>query len=195
METSLEINKTGVGGMTQPTSLESRIEVLEARLNELEQQLPEDRITLVVFSGDLDRVLAAFIIATGALAMGEKVSMFFTFWGLNALRKQRILDGKNLPEKMMSMMTPANTGQMGVSKMNFLGMGAKMLRLMMKEKNVETFEGLIELAEGLGATLYSCAMSREVMGISPAELREGTEEAGVAGMLADALRSKSTFFI
>jgi peroxiredoxin family protein len=188
----IEIQTAGLDGIT---SLEDRIADLEARLAEVEERLPEDRVTIVVFSGDLDRVLASFIIATGALALGQEVSMFFTFWGLNALRKQRILDGKNLPEKMMSLMTPASTSKMGVSKMNFFGVGAKMLRFMMKNKNVESFEDLINLAEEMGATLYSCAMSRDVMGISQEELREGAEEAGVAGMLADGLRSKATLFI
>jgi peroxiredoxin family protein len=182
-------------GMQDATALEARLAKLETRLAEVEERLPEDRVTIVVFSGDLDRVLASFIIATGALALGQEVSMFFTFWGLNALRKQRIMNGKNLPEKMMSLMTPASTGQMGVSQMNFFGVGAKMLRFMMKNKNVESFEDLINLADEMGATLYSCAMSRDVMGISPDELRDGTEEAGVAGMLADGLRSKATLFI
>lgn len=182
-------------GMQDVTALEARLIEMEARLAEVEERLPEDRITIVVFSGDLDRVLASFIIATGALALGQQVSMFFTFWGLNALRKQRILNGKNLPEKMMSLMTPASTGQMGVSQMNFFGIGAKMLRFMMKNKNVERFEDLIDLAEEMGATMYSCAMSRDVMGISQEELRESAEEAGVAGMLADGLRSRATLFI
>ena len=176
-------------------ALEARIQELETRLAEVEEQLPEDRVTIVVFSGELDRVLASLIIATGALAMGQQVSMFFTFWGLNALRKQRIMDGKNLPEKMMAMMTPATTHQMGVSKMNFFGVGAKMLRYMMKEKNVETFESLLDLAEEMGATMYSCTMSQDVMGIKREELRENAEDAGVAGFMADALRSKATLFI
>ena len=191
----MDTTQLQTAGMNEVSMLESRMAELEARLAEIEERMPEDRITMVVFSGDLDRVLASFIIATGALALGQEVSMFFTFWGLNALRKQRILDGKNLPEKMMSLMAPASTGQMGVSKMNFFGVGAKMLRFMMKDKNVESFEDLINLAEEMGATMYSCSMSRDVMGISPNELREGTEEAGVAGMLADGLRSKATLFI
>lgn len=176
-------------------ALEARLAALETRVSDIEEALPKDRVTMVIFSGDLDRVLAAFIIATGALAMGYEVSMYFTFWGLNALRKQRILDGKNLPEKMMAMMTPASTHNMGVSNMNFFGVGAKMLRFMMKEKNVEKFESLIDLAEEMGATMYSCAMSRDVMGIAQAELRDSAEEAGVATFLADGLESKATLFI
>jgi peroxiredoxin family protein len=176
-------------------TLESRLAALEARVGEIEESLPKDRVTMVVFSGELDRVLAGFIIATGALAMGYEVSMYFTFWGLNALRRQRIMDGKSLPEKMMAMMTPASTNDMGVSKMNFFGVGSKMLRYMMKEKNVEKFESLIDLAEEMGATMYSCAMSRDVMGINQNELRDSAEEAGVATFLADGLESKATLFI
>lgn len=177
------------------SSLETRIQELENRIEVLQEQLPEDRVTIVVFSGELDRVLAAFIIATGAMAMGQQVSMFFTFWGINTLKKERILDGKSLTEKMMSLMTPANPAQMGVSNLNFFGVGAKMLRYMMKEKNVESFEGLIDLAEEMGATMYSCAMSQDVMGIKVEELRETAEISGVAGFMADALRSKATLFI
>lgn len=184
-----------IDSSTKMETTESRLAALEARVGEIEEALPKDRLTMVVFSGDLDRVLAGFIIATGALAMGYEVSMYFTFWGLNALRKQRIIDGKNLPEKMMAMMTPASTQGMGVSKMNFLGVGSKMLRFMMKDKNVESFESLIELAEEMGATMYSCAMSRDVMGISQKELREGSIEAGVGTFLADGLESRATLFI
>jgi peroxiredoxin family protein len=176
-------------------TLEARVRELESRIEALQEQLPEDRVTIVVFSGELDRVLAAFIIATGAMAMGQQVSMFFTFWGINTLKKQRILDGKSLTEKMMSLMTPATTAQMGVSNLNFFGVGAKMLRYMMKEKNVESFEGLIDLAEEMGATMYSCAMSQDVMGIKVEELRDTAEISGVAGFMADALRSKATLFI
>lgn len=176
-------------------AVEQRIQELESRIQELEEQLPEDRITMVVFSGELDRVLAAFIIATGALAMGQQVSIFFTFWGLNALRKQRIMAGKSAKEKMMAVMVPESTYQMGVSKMNFFGIGARMLRAMMADKNVETFEDLMNLAQDMGATMYSCTMSQDVMGICQDELRDGTEQAGVAAMMGDALRSKATFFI
>jgi peroxiredoxin family protein len=176
-------------------SLEARLADLENRLSDVEEAMPKDQVTMVVFSGELDRVLASFIIATGALAMGYEVSMFFTFWGLNALRQQRILDGKNLPEKMMAMMTPSSTKSMGVSKMNFFGIGSQMLRHMMKDNNVESFEDLINMTEEMGATMYSCSMSRDVMGIRQQELRENAEEAGVATFLADAVESKVTLFV
>lgn len=177
------------------TDLEERIALLENRIQELEDELPDDRVTIVVFSGELDRILAGFIIATGALAMGQEVSMFFTFWGLNALRKQRVLDGKSVTEKMMSLMSPSNTQQLGVSKMNYFGVGAKMLRYMMKEKNVERFEDLIQLAQDMGARMVSCGMSQDVMGIKAEELRDGVEDGGVAAYLGDALKSRVTLFV
>jgi peroxiredoxin family protein len=175
--------------------MEARIQALEARISEIEAEMPEDKVTLIVFSGELDRVLASFIIATGALAVGYEVSMFFTFWGLNAVREKRIMSGKNISERMMAMMVPDNTQAMGVSKMNFFGIGAKMLRHMMKEKNVESIEDLIDLTVDMGATMYSCAMSRDVMGIDHQELRDGTIEAGAVAMLADSFKSKATLFI
>ncbi len=178
-----------------PVDLAERIAALEERIAELEERVPEDKVTIVVFSGELDRVLAAFIIASGAVALGQEVSMFFTFWGLNALRKKRIIDGKSLPEKMMSLMTPASTQQMGVSKMNFFGVGSRMLRYMMAQKNVESIEGLIDLCQEMGVRMVSCEMSRDVMGIRQDELRDEIEVGGVATYLADALRSRVTLFI
>lgn len=176
-------------------TLSERVAALEERLIEVEEAMPKDRITIVVFSGELDRVLAAFIIATGALAMGNEVSMFFTFWGLNALRQQRIMDGKNLPEKMMALMTPASTKGMGTTNLNFFGAGSRMLRSMMNNNNVETFEDFINLAEDLGATMYSCTMSQDVMGIDKSELRDNVLDAGAVTFIADGIESKFTLFI
>jgi len=173
----------------------AKLETLEERVLELEENMPEDRVTMVVFSGDLDRLLAAFIIATGALAMGYEVSMFFTFWGLNGVRKNRALDGKNIMEKMMSLMSPSGTDELSLSKMNFFGIGAKMMRHMMAEKNVQSFEDLVDMTSELGARFVSCGMSQMVMGIHESELREGMDEGGVAAYLGDAVSSKVTLFI
>jgi len=180
---------------SQVTSVDMRLQQLEARIAELEENIPEDRVTLVVFSGELDRVIAAFIIASGALAMGYEVSIFFTFWGLNAVRDHRSLDGKSLMERMMSMMTPGSTAGMGISKMNFFGVGATMMRNMMKEKNVETIEDLIQMTKDMGARFVSCGMSQMVMGIQTEELRPDMEDGGVAAYLGDAVSSKVTLFI
>lgn len=179
----------------QETDLQSRIAKLEERIQQLEADMPDDKVTIVVFSGELDRVLASFIIATGALAMGQEVSMFFTFWGLNALREKRVLEGKGLMETMMSLMIPANTKGMPISNMNFFGIGSRMMRHMMKTKNVESFEDLVQLTQDLGARMVSCGMSQDVMSIDSSELRDGVEDGGVAAYLGDALKSRVTLFI
>jgi len=126
--------------LTQVQALEEKVRHLEKRLRDLEARAPDDRVALVVFSGELDRVLAAFVIATGAAAMGQQVSMFFTFWGLSVLRKGRQLSGKTVFQKMMTLMSPRSSRSLPVSKMNYFGVGAKMLRSMMKDKKVSSLE-------------------------------------------------------
>jgi peroxiredoxin family protein len=176
-------------------ALEEKLRDLEKRLAHVEGQVAEDRVALVVFSGDLDRVLAAFIIATGAAAMGQQVSMFFTFWGLSVLKKDSQLSGKTLFQKMMTVMSPGSSKSLPVSKMNYFGVGAKMLRSMMKEKNVSSLEEMIALARELGVRMIACEMSRDVMGIKESELVAGLECGGVASFLADSLKSRTNLFI
>ena len=180
---------------TNGRSLEERIAELEQRLTTAEAKLPDDKVSIVVFSGDLDRVLASFIIATGAAALGQQVRMFFTFWGYNALKKKRVLSGKKLTEKMMALMSPSDSASLPVSKMNFFGIGAKMLRSMMKGKNVASLEDLMQMARDMGVQIIACEMSRDVMGIKDEELIEGLESGGVATFMADALKSRATLFI
>jgi peroxiredoxin family protein len=176
-------------------ALEEKVRDLEKRLRDVEERAPEDRVSLIVFSGDLDRVLAAFVIATGAAAMGQQVSMFFTFWGLSVLRKGRQLSGKTLFQKMMALMSPRSSQMLPVSKMNYFGVGAKMLRSMMKEKNVSSLENMISLARDLGVRMIACEMSRDVMGISESELVGGLECGGVATFFAESLKSRTSLFI
>ncbi len=176
-------------------ALEEKLRDLEKRLAHVEGQVAEDRVALVVFSGDLDRVLAAFIIATGAAAMGQQVSMFFTFWGLSVLKKDRQLSGKTLFQKMMALMSPGSSRSLPVSQMNYFGVGAKMLRAMMKEKNVNSLEEMISLARELGVRMIACEMSRDLMGIKESELIAGLECGGVASFLADSLKSRTSLFI
>ena len=175
--------------------LEEKLQEFEKRLAQVEGQAAEDRVALVVFSGDLDRVLAAFIIATGAAAMGQQVSMFFTFWGLSVLKKDNQLSGKTLFQKMMTLMSPGSSKSLPVSKMNYFGVGAKMLRSMMKEKNVSSLEEMISLARELGVRMIACEMSRDLMGIQESELVAGLESGGVASFLADSLKSRTSLFI
>ncbi len=176
-------------------ALEEKLRDLEKRLAHVEGQVAEDRVALVVFSGDLDRVLAAFVIGTGAAAMGQQVSMFFTFWGLSVLKKESQLAGKTLLQKMMALMSPGSSKGLPVSKMNYFGVGAKMLRSMMKEKHVNSLEDMISLARELGVRMIACEMSRDLMGIKESELVAGLECGGVASFLADSLKSRTSLFI
>ena len=176
-------------------ALEEKLRDLEKRLAQVEGQVAEDRVALVVFSGDLDRVLAAFVIANGAAAMGQQVSMFFTFWGLSVLKKDSQLSGKTLFQKMMALMSPGSSKSLPVSTMNYFGVGAKMLRSMMKEKNVSSLEEMISLARDLGVRMIACEMSRDLMGIKESELVAGLECGGVASFLADSLKSRTNLFI
>lgn len=180
---------------TRMEMLEEKVRLLEARIIETEERLPDDQVSLIVFSGDLDRVMAAFVIATGAAAMGQKVSMFFTFWGLSVLKKGTEFNGKTSFQKMMAAMSPGSSKSLPVSKMNYFGVGAKMLRTMMKQKNVSSLEEMISLAREMGVRIVACEMSRDVMGISESELMDGLECGGVATFLGDSLRSRTSLFI
>jgi peroxiredoxin family protein len=179
-------------------TLLDRIAALEARVAQLEDapaQGIEDRLSMVVFSGELDKAIAAFIIATGAASMGLEVSMFFTFWGLGAVKKQKVFAGKNLLEKGFTAMLPAGTQQLGLSQMNFFGAGAQIIRSLMKKHDVASVEELFGLARELGVRMTVCDMSRELLGIREDELIDGLETGGVATFMGDAARSKVTLFI
>jgi len=193
MESSIQTKATL--DPTRVQALDEKVRDLEKRLRDLEERAPEDRVSLIVFSGDLDRVLAAFVIATGAAAMGQQVSMFFTFWGLSVLKKDNQISGKTLFQKMMALMSPGSSKSLPVSKMNYFGVGAKMLRSMMKEKNVSSLEDMISLARELDVRMIACEMSRDVMGIRESELVGGLECGGVATFLADSLKSRTSLFI
>lgn len=176
-------------------ALEKRLEHLEEQLKQISEELPENRISIIVFSGDLDKVLPAFIIATGAAAMGMETSLFFTFWGLNALKKRRDLSGKGFLEKMFALMMPVGTEGLGLSKMNFFGIGAKLMRVLMKRKQVASLEELAQMAQEMGVKIIACQMSMDVLGIKREELWDGIEVGGVATFLAEAAKSKVTLFI
>nr|WP_276621932.1 DsrE/DsrF/DrsH-like family protein [Sharpea azabuensis] len=151
---------------------------------------------MIVFSGDLDKAIASFIIATGAAAMGNKVNMFFTFWGLNIIRKnEKVKVKKNMVSKMFGAMMPRGSKKLALSKMNMGGMGAKMIRSVMKKQNVDSLEDLIQQAMVAGVKLTACQMSMDVMGITQEELLDGVEVGGVASMLDDNDHSNMNLFI
>jgi peroxiredoxin family protein len=169
---------------------------MEGKLAEVRERTVDDAATIIVFSGDLDKVLAAFVLATGAAAAGLQTSMFFTFWGLAALKKKGAAGGpKNIMEKMFAVMTPSSSESLGTSKMNYFGMGAVMLRKMMKDKQIATLEELMALARELDVKLIACTMSMDAMGVSQEELQDGLTYGGVATYMADAVRSRVTLFV
>ncbi|MBC7765657.1 MAG: DsrE/DsrF/DrsH-like family protein, partial [Hyphomonadaceae bacterium] len=152
--------------------------------------------TLVVFSGDLDKAIASFIIANCAAAMGRKVTMFFTFWGLNILRKSEYVRAKkDIFGKMFGMMMPRGPKKLKLSNMNMGGMGAMMIRFIMKRNHVDSLEQLIEQAKKNGVCLVACNMSLDVMGLKKEELIDGVTIGGVASMLGCAEQSDATMFI
>lgn len=155
-----------------------------------------DKKTIIVFSGDMDKVMASLIIANGAAAMGSDVTMFFTFWGLNTLRKaKKVQVKKAFMEKMFGFMMPRGPEKMGISKMNFGGLGAVMMKDMMKKKNVNSLPELIESAQMMGVKMIACTMSMDVMGIHEEELIDGIELAGVASYLGEAEEGNVNLFI
>jgi NADPH-dependent 2,4-dienoyl-CoA reductase/sulfur reductase-like enzyme/peroxiredoxin family protein/rhodanese-related sulfurtransferase/TusA-related sulfurtransferase len=157
---------------------------------------PKDNKTIVVFSGDLDKALASFVIANGAAAMGKKVTMFFTFWGLNILRKPEAVPvQKGIIDRMFGWMMPRGSTALKLSKMNMLGMGTKMMRMVMKNKNIASLEELIQEAQKSGIQIVACQMSMDVMGLKQEELIDGVKIGGVGYYLGEAEDANVNLFI
>jgi len=156
----------------------------------------KENTTIVVFSQDLDKAIAAFIIAQGKAAMGKKVSLFFTFWGLNILRKpKKVRVKKTFIEKMFGKMMPRGVDKLPISNMNMAGMGSKMIKAIMKKKNVDSLQVMMKNAMSMGVKITACAMSMDIMGIKKEELMDGIEIAGVATYLADTTEANHNLFI
>ncbi|KRE32990.1 DsrE/DsrF/DrsH-like family protein [Paenibacillus sp. Soil724D2] len=156
----------------------------------------KEKTTIVLFSGELDKAIAAFIIANGAAAYDHEVTIFFTFWGLNVLRKdQKIAVKKGFLEKMFGKMMPRGAEKLGISKMNFGGIGPKMIKHVMKKHNALSLPQLIELAREQGIKLVACTMTMDLLGLEQEELLDGIQYAGVAAYLGDAADAKVNLFI
>ncbi|MGG1068747.1 DsrE/DsrF/DrsH-like family protein [Priestia megaterium] len=154
------------------------------------------RTTIVLFSGDYDKAMAAYIIANGAAAYDHEVTIFHTFWGLNALRKEEMVPvKKGFSEKVFGKMMPRGADKMGLSKMNFAGMGPKMIKNVMKKHNALTLPQLIEMAQEQDVKLVACTMTMDLLGLQENELLDNIEYAGVAAYLADAEDGNVNLFI
>jgi len=153
--------------------------------------------TLIVFSGELDRVLAALVLANAAAAMDDDVTMFFTFWGLNALRKEHKphTEGKTILQKMFGRMMPRGPQKLHLSHMNFAGIGPKLMKKAMAAQHVASIAEMIETAREQGVKMIACTMSMDVMGIKPEELIDGVELAGAATYLVEADEANVNLFI
>ena len=149
-----------------------------------------------MFSDDLDKALASFVIANGAASTGKKVTMFFTFWGLNVIKKQNKPDvSKDIFGKMFGWMLPSDSTKLKLSKMNMMGMGSWMMRLIMKKRNIDSLESLMKQAIDNGIEMIACTMSMDVMGVKKEELRDNVVLGGVATYLERAEEANVNLFI
>ena len=152
--------------------------------------------TIILFSGDLDKAMASMIIANGAAAMGNEVTVFFTFWGLNLLRKpKKVKVKKSFMDRMFGMMMPRGAKKVKLSKMNMGGLGTRMMKSTMRKKNVSSLQELISDARDMGVRFIACTMSMDVMGIRKDELLDGVDYAGVATYLGEADQGTINLFI
>lgn len=161
-----------------------------------EAEMEKKKTTIILFSGDYDKAMAAYIIANGAAAYDHEVTIFHTFWGLNTLRKDEpIKANKSFIEKMFGWMMPRGADKLGLSKMNFAGMGPKMIKDVIKKHNAMTLPQLIEMAREQDIKLIACTMTMDLLGLKEEELLENIEYAGVAAYLADAEDGNVNLFI
>ncbi len=183
-------------------SVDSKGGLIEAQILKGKEQahnrpaLEKDRQTIVGFSGDMDKAIATLIIANGALAMGKEVSIFYTFWGLNILRKSnKVKVKKTFIDRLFGAMMPRGADELTLSKMNMGGMGTKMMKFVMKKKRVDSVQDMLESFIENGGKIIACTMSMDIMGIKEEELLDGIEYGGVASYLGDAQEAYSNLFI
>ena len=170
---------------------------LRRRIETLERTASKDRLCLCVFSGELDRMLASLVIATGAAASGMEVCVFFTFWGTAALRDPRKKVTKKLMGKMFGAMLPRGSRKLKLSRMHYLGMGRRLIRRLMRQQGVASLEELLDLAGQLGVKFLVCTMSMELMGFSRDEMIDypHLDLCGVATFIELTAQAKTTLFV
>jgi peroxiredoxin family protein len=190
-----------VAALSPANGDDARLAALEAEVKRLGGLVgtggQEEKLSLIVFSGSLDRLIAAFVLATGAAAMGMRASMFFTFWGTSALRRDNVRVKKNLLARLFGWMLPKGVKKLPLSQMNMAGGGPRMIRYVMKRNGVASVEEMIELGKELGVELHVCTMSMELLGIEPDELIDYPNKTfcGVAKFLETAAPGKITLFL
>jgi peroxiredoxin family protein len=176
------------------TDLAARLHALESKLEAIESQVPENKVSIILLSGDFDKAMAAFMMANGAVAMGMEVSMFFTFWGCSAIKKGRKLKGKKLTHKMINLMLPGSSKDLAPSQMAFGGLGRKFFNYMMQGQ-MSSLEEQIEIARESGVHFQVCAPSLGLMGFDADEWVVPVDVCGVAAMYDVALRARTAYFI
>ena len=180
------------------TEIEKQVAELEAQVKKLQNRQAKDQISIIAFSGDMDKMLAAMIIATGARAMDTEVKMFFTFWATAMLRDpKKTANGKDFMSKMFGFMLPKGSSKLKLSKMNMGGMGTTMLKGLMKKKRVSSLEELLVTAGELGVEINVCEMSMDLMGFKREEMIDypHLHYVGVGSYLSDADESRIQLFI
>ena len=162
-----------------------------------EQIKNKGSVTLVLFSGDLDKAIAAFVISTAAASMGMAVNIFFTFWGLNVIKKKGgLIKGQNWMQKMLNVMNYGHAKKLAISKMNMLGMGPAMLKIMMSQKKVPSLQEFIQMAHQMGVKFYPCEMSMTVMGLKKEDFIDECQDViGAVTYLSIAKESNINLFI
>ena len=178
----------------EAVELEKKVQELEQRVEALSRK--NSNLTMVLFSGDFDRAMAAFIIANGALAMGKEVTMFVTFWGLDVIKKPVLSNAdRSFLEKMVLWMRHNGPDKLATSQMNFGGIGPKLFRYMMGKRNVESLPSLISMSAEFGLRIIACQMSMDLMGIKKEDLIDNVELGGVAAFLGSSFDANTTLFI
>ena len=167
---------------------------LESRLADIKERVPDNKVSIILLSGDFDKAMAAFFMANGAAAMGMEVSMFFTFWGCTVIKKERRLKGKKFMHKMINLMLPGSSKDLAPSRMSFGGIGRRLFNYMMKGQ-MSSLEEQIELAKDLDIKFQVCSPSLGIMGFDEDEWVVPVDICGVAAMYDTALNARTAYFI